>query len=539
MEHLPRAALVHDGIGEAAYRLRWWTLAVLSLSLVLVVMESASLNLAIPTLVRELGSTDTELQWMVDLYTLVFGGLLLSMGAVGDRFGRKGALQIGLAIFALASLFTALFASDSVAIIAGRGVMGVGAALVMPATLSILTHVFPADERAKAIGIWAAFAGLGALLGQVSSGLLLELFDWRSIFWIVVPIAAVAALGGIKLVPTSRDTDKVPLDLVGSILSTFGLGALLYAIIEGPTQGWESPATIGAGVVSFLAIVLFVRWERHTAHPMLPIELFGERSFTAGNLVVGLAFFSVFAMFFVVTQYMQFVQAVSPLEAALRFLPLGLGLMIGAPSSAQLAARFGATRIVAIGLLIGGGALGSFALLQADEPYWRLGASLFVAGLGLGLSMTPATTLIMSSVPTRKAGIGSSMNDTSREVGGALGVAVLGTIQKTYYASAVAGVIPAGLADAQRVIAESGLGGALAVAESIGPEGSAFAQSARDAFVAAMAPTFWTAFACAAAAALGVLAVFRRSSDPARAPMDSRPKVESGPRSEAVESRWR
>jgi hypothetical protein len=237
-----------------------------------------------------------------------------------------------------------------------------------------------------------------------------------------------------------------------------------------------------------------------------------------------------FAMFFVVTQYMQLVQAVSPLEAALRFLPLGLGLMVGAPSSAQLAARFGAAPIVAIGLLLGGGALGSFALLQADEPYWRVGGSLFVAGLGMGLSMTPATTMIMSSVPAHKAGIGSSMNDTSREVGGALGVAILGTIQKTYYESALTGVIPAGLADAQRAIAESGLGGALAVARSIGPEGSAFAQSARDAFVAAMAPTFWAAFACAAAAAIGVLVVDRRNREPARPPVRAELKADHAAR---------
>jgi EmrB/QacA subfamily drug resistance transporter len=517
-----RVAVGGDGKEEAAYPLRWWTLTVLTLSLVLVVMESASLNLAIPTLVRELGSTDTELQWMVDLYTLVFGGLLLSMGAVGDRFGRKGALQVGLTIFALGSLLTALFASDSVAIIAGRGVMGVGAALVMPATLSILTHVFPADERAKAIGIWGAFAGLGALLGQLSSGLLLEQFDWRSIFWIVVPIAAVAVLAGIKLVPTSRDPDQAPLDVVGSVLSILGLGALLYTIIEGPTQDWTSPTTLGAGIFASLAIVAFVWWERHTSQPMLPIDFFGERSFAAGNLVVGLVFFCMFAMFLVVTQYMQLVQAVSPLEAAFRFLPLGFGLMMGAPGSAPLAARFGAAPIVALGLLLGGSALGSFALLQVDEPYWRVGASLFAAGLGMGLSMTPATTLIMSSVPARKAGIGSSMNDASREVGGALGVAVLGTIQKTAYAGALAGVIPAGVADAQRVTAETGLGGALAVARGLGPEGYAFAQSARDAFVAAMAPTFLTALACAAAAALLVLVASRKRGNAALVPKPSR-----------------
>jgi len=517
MNNTPHASLARDGIPEPHYRLRWWTLAVLTLSLVLVVMESASLNVAIPTLVRELGASDTELQWMVDLYTLVFGALLLTMGAVGDRFGRKGALQAGLVIFGLTSLATALFARDAPFIIVGRGIMGVGGALVMPATLSILTRVFPREERGKAIGIWAAFAGLGAPLGQISSGVLLEYFGWQSVFWTVVPIVALALLAGVRFVPKSRDPALAPLDVVGGVLSVVALGGLLYAIIEGPNAGWMSPPILGVGALSLVVAVVFVWWERRNTHPMLPLEFFSDRGFSAGNVVIASVFFCAFATFFVITQYLQFVQSFSPLEAGVRFLPLGVGLIVGSPYSARLLARVGAAPTVASGLLLVSGALASLAMLGSEDQYWRLGVALFVAGLGIGLSMPPATTVVMASVPAGKAGIGSSMGDTSRQVGGAFGVAILGSLLKASYVSQLEDVLPAGLTAAQRAAAEAGLGGALAVAAGMGPQGAALAQAAREAFVGAMAPAFWLAVASVMATVAFVVLFFPRGSDTQKA----------------------
>lgn len=513
MSAVPYALLERDGIPEIHYRRRWWTLAVLTLSLVMVVMANSSLNVAMPTFVESLGTSDTELQWIVDAYALVFGGLLLTMGALGDRFGRKGALQVGLVIFGAATLATALFAESGTHVIVTRAIMGIGAALVMPATLSILTTVFPREERGKAIGIWAAFAGLGGMIGLISSGWLLEQFAWRSIFWLNVPIVTASLVAGWWLVPTSRDPDQAPLDIVGSTLSILALGGLLFAIIEGPNEGWTSPLIVGTGIISLLVLAVFVGWERRSDHPMLPMRFFSERGFNAGTIVILLTFFAMFATFFVLTQYIQFVQGYSPLEAGIRFLPLGLGMVLGAPNSDRLVRRLGAAPVVTTGLVLVAGGLASLALLEAGDGYWRVGTTFVLMGVGMGLSMAPATTVIMSSIPARKAGVGSSMNDTAREVGGAFGIAILGTILKDVYVTKVRDVFPAGMPDTAKAAAETGVGQALAVAADMGPEGAAFAAAAKAAFASAMTTAFWTASAIVVVAALVVFTFFPRRID--------------------------
>jgi len=371
-------------------------------------------------------------------------------------------------------------------------------------------------------------------VGQIVSGLLLEYFSWQSIFWVVVPVVVLALVAGAWLVPTSRDPEHAPLDVVGSLLSVAGLGGLLYAIIEAPNAGLTSGLSLGVGAASLLFIALFVWWERRSRHPMLPVEFFREGAFTAGNIVLALVFFYMFATFFVVTQYLQFVQDFSPVEAGVRFLPLGVGLIVGAPNSARLVARFSAMPVIIVGLLLMGSAFASFALLQVEDPNWRIGSTFFVAGLGMGLSMTPATTLIMTSIPARKAGIGSSMNDTSREVGGAFGVAILGTILKASYVSRLEDAVPTTLTQAQRAAAETGLGGALAVAAAMGPDGAMFANAAREAFVGAMAPAFWTAVATVAATAVFVIVFFPRSSTERRASTHSGFDVDTQTRQTAL-----
>ena len=469
---------------------RWAVLAVMNLSLVIVVAGNSALNVALPSIVRDLDATSSELQWMVDAYALVFAGLLLPMGALGDRFGRKGMLQGGLSIFALGSLI-AVFATEPWHLIATRSIMGVGAAMIMPATLSIITNVFPPQERSKAIAIWAGFAGAGAAIGPVLSGFLLEHFWFGSVFLINIPIVAVALISGALLVPTSRDPRQRRLDPVGGLLSMVGLFALLYAIIEGPERGWNDPVTVGLFVVSLVLGVIFVRWEHHTDEPMLPMDQFSDRRFSMGTGTIGLTFFAMFGTFFVATQYLQFVLGYSPFQAGLATLPMAAMMVIFAPRSAGLAERFGRDKVMAVGLTTVALGLFTMSFLTVDSPYIHLAIGLMLLGGGMAMTTAPATGAVMESMPLSKAGVGSAVNDTSREVGGALGVAVLGSILSSGYRSALDLDLSAAPPEAAAAVRE-GVGSALAVAQqapaNIGPQ---IADAARTAFTDAMAPVFW------------------------------------------------
>ena len=427
-----------DGIDRRVYERRWKTLAVLCASLMLVIVGNTVLNVALPTMSRpdQLGASNTELQWIVDAYALVFAGLLFTAGALGDRFGRKGALQLGLVVTGLGSLFGAL-SDTSGQVIAARVIMGVGAAFVMPSTLSILTNVFPTRERARAIAIWAGISGAGAAVGPLASGLLLERYWWGSVFLVNLPIVAVALVAGAVLVPKSKDREATPLDPLGAVLSIVGLSALVYAIIEGPSHGWLSLASLlwfGGAVV---AIGLFIVWESHTRHPMLDLKLFRDRRFAVASGGITLTFFAMFGTFYLLTQYLQFVLDYSPLGAAVRLLPLSFVLMAVAPQSPKLVARFGADRVASTGLGLVAIALALTATFDTDTSYWYLLVTIVVLGTGISLTAAPMTTQLMTAVPRDRAGIGSAMNDTTRELGGALGVAVLGSLVTSQYTSGV------------------------------------------------------------------------------------------------------
>lgn len=471
-----------------SYELRWWILGVLCLSLLVIIVDNSILNVAIPTLVRDLGATNSQLQWMVDSYTLVFAGLLLTAGSLGDRFGRLGALQAGMAIFGLGSLASAVIDTPN-QLIGTRALMGIGGALIMPATLSIITNVFPPEERGKAIGMWAAIAGVATALGPISGGFLIEHYYWGSIFLVNLPIVAISLVAGRAIIPTSKDPSKPKLDPVGAVLSIVGLVALVYGIIQAPEHGWTSGATITAFVVGVGVLAAFGVWEGRTDSPMLDTSFFRNPRFTAASVGIMLLFFAMFGSIFLQTQYLQFVMGYTALEAGIRLLPMAMTMMVIAPNSAKLAERFGTKVVVGSGLTLAGLALALMAgLPDHDISYWGdVAWRLVIMAIGMGLTMAPATESIMGSLPREKAGVGSAMNDTTRQVGGALGVAIVGSVMSSVYGHRVGDAFEgAGVPKPVADIARDGLGQALEVARHLGGGSSRLVLEAQEAFVAGL-----------------------------------------------------
>jgi EmrB/QacA subfamily drug resistance transporter len=504
------------------YGRRWWALAVLCLSLVALAMDNTILNVTLPTLARDLGATASQLQWMVDAYILVFAGLLLTMGAAGDRFGRKLALDAGLLVFAAGSAASA-FAGSPEVLIAARAAMGIGAALIMPATLSIITNSFPPTERGRAIGVWAGVAGLGIVLGPVVGGWLLEHYWWGSVFLINLPVVALAMLAGWPLVPESRDPNATPLDPIGAALSIAALVGLVYGIIQAPQDGWTDPVILGAFAVAAVLVVAFIWWERHTQHPMLPLEFFRNPRFSAASGAIAMAFFALFGSVFLLTQHLQFVLGYTPLQAGVRILPIA-ALAVAAPLAARLTERIGTKLVVAAGLLLVAGALWLLSTVQLGDGYGLVAAALALLGSGMGFVMAPATESIMGSLPLAKAGVGSAMNDTTRQVGGALGVAVLGSILASSYTAAIQ---PA-LRDAPPPIAQTaseGIGAAAIIAARLGPQGQGLLEAARTAFLQGLGDAVQVGAGAATLAALLVL-LFLPARPPASTERPSVPEVE-------------
>jgi EmrB/QacA subfamily drug resistance transporter len=497
---------------------RWWTLSVLCLSLVIVIVGNTSLNVTLPRLVIDLGATSSQLQWIVDSYALVFAGLLLTAGALGDRYGRKGALQIGLVVFGTGAASSA-FMHSAGALIGTRAVMGLGAAFIMPSTLSILTNIFPPHERARAIAIWAGLSAGGAALGPIASGLLLEHFWWGSVFLINAPIVVGALVLGHFLVPKSRDIHHIAFDPVGAGLSIGGLTALLFGIIEAPVHGWSSATTIVSFVLAVALLGLFAGWELRTAHPMLDLRYFRNPRFSAASAAVTLVFFAMFGTFFLMTQLLQLVRGYTPLGAGVFTLPVAVTLMIVAPRSAKLVERFGRNRIMTTGLLIVSAGLAGVSRITVDTPAPFLVVALIVLATGMGMTIAPATTAIMTSLPLGKAGVGSAVNDTTRELGGALGVAVLGSVMAARYQSGIAEAVAA-LPEQARAAASSSLGAALGVADRLGPAGVGLARAARSAYVDGMSKALVIATAMALLAAF-LVHRFMPAEDLAAAPADA------------------
>jgi EmrB/QacA subfamily drug resistance transporter len=499
---------------DTVHRRRWWTLAVLCLCLIVVSLDNTILNVALPTLQRELGTSASQLQWIVDAYMLVFAGLLLSAGSLADRFGRRLALSMGLVVFGIGSTLSA-FSGSSSQLIASRALMGVGGALIMPATLSIITTVFrDARERAKAIAVWSGAAGLAVAVGPVAGGVLLRHFWWGSVFLVNLPIVVAALVSMRWLVPESRDPRQSRLDPVGAVLSTAGLSALVWAIIEGPSRGWTDGRIVAATAVGLAVLGAFFTWELRAPSPMLDLSLFRNRRFSIASMSVTFVFFSLMGTIFFLTQYLQDVLHYSPLAAGVRIVPVSVGLIAGAGAATRLNERIGTRFVVALGLAICAGGLAILSGAAVDSGYALVAAALTVLGLGMGLAMAPATDSIMGAVPHDKASLGSAVNDTTRMVGGTLGVAVLGSILSSGYR---ARVDVAQLHGAAAHVAHDRLQGALAVAARVGGEpGRRLASSASSAFVSSMDTTLLVAGAIALAGSLLALALLpSRAVEPA------------------------
>jgi EmrB/QacA subfamily drug resistance transporter len=486
-------------------------LAVLCLGLVMVVAAVASLNVALPDLARDTGASQSQLQWIVDAYALVFAGLLLPAGALGDRYGRKGVLMAGLAIFGSASA-AALFAADPTVLIGLRAVIGLGAALVMPTTLSIITNVFPEDERGRAVGIWAGVAGAGAVFGLLLSGTLLEWFSWQSVFATNVVLAALAIVAAVPIVPTSRTGRGVSLDPVGAVLSSTGLFGLVFAIIEAPQRGWLDPLTVAGFGAGLLLLAAFVLYELRRREPMLDPRLFALRGFGAGSLSLTLQFFAQFGLLFVALQYLQFVLGYSPLEAGASALPMALMVVAIAPRAPRIAHRLGVGLVGGAGLALMGVGFLVLSTLGTDSSYWVFGLGAIVTGIGVGLATSPATTSIVSSLPGERQGIASAVNDLTREVGGALGIAVLGSVLNNVYRTDVAAATARLPRPAAGAVHDS-VAAAAQVAHRAGPHGAALVEHARQAFVDGFSTTLIAAAAVLFAASIIVAVVAPRRGE--------------------------
>ncbi len=418
---------------EIAHRRRWLTLLVLCLSLMVIGIDNTILNVAIPTLAKPtsaggLGASASELQWIVDAYTIVFAGLLLTSGSLGDRFGRYRALTIGLVIFGVGSALSA-FAPSATVLIGTRALMGIGASAIMPATLSILTNVFhDPRERAKAIGVWAGVSAIGIAIGPIAGGVLLQHFWWGSVFLVNVPVVIFALVAGFLLVPDSRDPAAGRLDPLGSVLSIAGLSLLLWAIIEGPSSGWGSPSVLGGFIIGAAILTGFFVWELKCANPMLDVRFFENPRFSAASGAITLAFLALFGTIFLLTQYTQQVLGYTTVEAGAIFLPQSIVLMIFAPMSTRWVRKFGNKAVVATGLFVLAVALALMATFQTDSSAYLVVGITALSAFGMAHVVAPATESIMGSLPRAKAGVGSAMNDTTRQVGGAVGVALLGSI---------------------------------------------------------------------------------------------------------------
>jgi EmrB/QacA subfamily drug resistance transporter len=475
------------------YARRWWVLATMTVCLLVVIMGNTILNVAIPTVQRQLGATQGELQWAVDAYILVFAGLLFSWGVIGDRIGRRRVLLIGLAVFAVGSVFAA-FAQSPIELIVWRAVMGIGGAAVQPTTLAVITNVFPPRERGRAIGVWAGTAGIAVAGGPLAGGAVLEHFWWGSVFLIGVPVAALGIAGVLAFVPESKDPNPGRLDVPGVLLSIVALAGLVYGIIHGGSgEGWTSPGVLVPLLGGLALLVLFVWLQRRSTHPALDVSLFRNPAFSAAAAALGLNFFALLGATFYLVYYLQGVRGYTPLESGAALIPTAIGMALMAPRSSHLAERFGAKAVCATGFLLIALSFVGVQLLDLTSPVWVLLVVLSVQGVGMGAVMAPATESIMSVVPRDKAGAGAAVNNSVRQVGGALGVAVLGSLLAGVYAANLGPAVDV-LPPALRAEARQSIVGTLEAVNLLQTSGDADAaraaagivEPAREAFVSAM-----------------------------------------------------
>ncbi|MGW1891054.1 MFS transporter [Streptomyces sp. NPDC002004] len=454
---------------DRPYARRWWALLVLCLSLLIIVMANTALTVAAPDMTRDLGLSSADLQWVIDGYTVPYAALMLLLGAIGDKYSRRGALLLGLLVFGGGAVAGSLV--DSAAgVIAARAVMGVGAALIMPATLSLLAATFPRRERAKAITLWTATAGIAIAAGPLVAGALLAHHGWSSTFLINVPVAAVAAVAALVLVPPSRAAHHDRIDYVGGLLSVVWVGSLVYMIIEGPHFGWGTKA-VTAAVVAGAGLVLFVLWELRHPRPVLDVRRFAHRRFAGSNLAVALFFLAVFGAFYYLTQHLQFVLGYDPLQTGVRMLPLAGAVFVGSALTGYLTPRIGMKITVTAGMAGGTAALALLIRVDAGSAYGDLVLPLVVLGLAIGLALSPCTDAIMGAFPDAELGVGGAVNDTSLELGGSLGIALLGSVLAKSYSSHLADAAAGSKLPADALsTAQDSVGAGYAVARHIGDQ---------------------------------------------------------------------
>ncbi|UQU61956.1 MFS transporter [Couchioplanes caeruleus] len=466
---------------------RWAILGVLVISLLVVVLDNTVLNVALRTIADPeagLGASQGQLEWAINSYTLVFAGLLFTAGILADRLGRRITLTVGLALFGLASLLSA-YAGSADQLIAARAVMGLGAAAVMPATLSIIANVFEPHERGRAIGVWAGAVGLAVAIGPIVGGLLLENFWWGSVFLINVPVVIAGIVLVSVLVPESRDPKPGRIDIVGVLLSILGLTLLTYGVIEGGENGFGQAQSWGSLAGAAVVLAAFIAYERRIPFPSLDVRLFTNRQFSASTGMIGLVFFAAMGMMFFSAFYLQLVRGYGPLASGALFVPFAVAQMVFAPRSAAMVKRFGPKVVGSAGLLLVAASLAGWLAIGADTPIWIVGALFFVMGVGMANVMPPATESIMASLPREKAGVGSAVSNTIRQVGGALGVAALGAVLSSVYRDGMTDAT-ANLPAAARDVANESISGAYGVAAQAGAGAPGLIRTANDSFISAM-----------------------------------------------------
>ena len=520
---------VAEGIPLEVFRRRWIIVAAMCTSLLAVMLANSSMNLALPGMTSDLRITQSEQTWIVDLFSLVFAALLFTAGAVGDRYGRKLVLQIGMVLFTVPSLYAGLIADSGTELIVARAVMGVGAAMVMPSTLSIINTTFPRGQRAGAIAVWTGVAGAGAGLGTVFSGVLLEFWSWRAAFLMSVGFGVVAFVANQILSHESKDEKQTPIDWLGGVLSTVGILGLVYAIIEGPHDGWTQTGVLVAIAAAVVGLGLFIWWEQKTPHPMLDMKLFRNPLFSTSSAAVTIAFFALGGAFYLLAQLFQLVLEYSELESALATLPIMVPMLLLSPLVPKIAAAIGSRFAVGLGLAIIACGFLLCSTWDGDTGYWGILLPLFVVVFGMVFVMPPATNLIIASVPKNRSGMGSAMNDTVRELGVSIGIAVLGSLIARGYSSGIGeatrGLPPEAAAAAESSFPAAMQGVAPALEQQAGPEVTGrFVDLATDAWMTGLNWAMLAASALAAVAAIGALVAMpgkRREADFIVTPQDT------------------
>lgn len=472
-----------DGISQEVFKRRWWALIAVCIAELGVMLANSSLNLALPSLSLDLGLAQSDLTWIVSIYTLIFASFLFIAGALGDRYGRKLALQAGLLVFTLGSLYAAFFASSSTGLIAARAVMGIGSALVLPTTLSIINASFPRKQRAQAVAIWSAVAGMGMMIGSIVSGVILEFSTWHSLFLFSSIVALVSLILNQIVILPSRDEEQQPVDWLGGVLTVVGLFGVVYGITEAPVLGLGDHWVLTGLIAGSLALVVFVWWEKRVKFPMLDMKLFSNRAFSVSSITLTLTFLALMGVFFSMSQIQQLILGFTPLQASFAMIPVMLPMMIVSPMVPKVVEKFGSRLTISAGLLITSFAFVLMSLFwTADMTYWQLLAVGLVLISGIATAMTPGTNILMASVPRNRSGMGSAMNDTTRELGAALGVAILGSILASVYKSEIAETAAKFPAEIRAGL-ESSLAVALRVGESLGPAGASVVEASKVAWM--------------------------------------------------------